>query len=144
MIVTVDVPELPCETVMLVADNAKLLVEEVPLVPPTSTVTVPVEDANFESPEYFAVMTCAPDVDDEKVYVAEPLDNASEELCVVPSAVTVRVPVGVVVIELDSGETVIVIVSLAPDDGVLLAADRDVVVASRDAELPPVQEVIRL
>lgn len=65
--VTVDVPELPCETVALVADSVKLPVEEVPLVPLTSTVTVPVEEANSESPEYFAVMTCAPEVLEEKL-----------------------------------------------------------------------------
>ena len=49
------------------ADSVKLPVEELPLVPATSTVTVPVEAANVESPEIFAVMTCAPDVVEEKV-----------------------------------------------------------------------------
>ena len=66
MIVTVDVPELPWETVTLVGDNVNEPVELV-LDPATSTVTVPVEAENFESPEYVAVITCDPDVVDEKV-----------------------------------------------------------------------------
>lgn len=73
-----------------------------------------------------------------------PLDKAREEVSVVPSTVIVSVPVGVVVMELDCGDTVMVIVSLAPEDGVLVAAERVVVVASREAELPAVQAVIRL
>jgi hypothetical protein len=56
----------------------------------------------------------------------------------------VNVPVGVAVIELDSGDTVMVIVSLAPEDGVLLAAVSAVdVVSSEDEELA-VQDVSRL
>jgi hypothetical protein len=95
-----------------------------------------VEPANAEFPEYVALMTCDPDVVEEKVYVAEPPESARDDVLVVPSTVTVRVPVGVVVMELDSGATVIVITSLAPEEGVLLAAVREVVVASRDeAEL---------
>ena len=77
-------------------------------------------------------MTCDPDVVEENVYVAAPLDSASIDVSVVPSTVTVRVPVGVVVMELDSGATVIVITSLAPEDGVLLAAEREVALASLD------------
>ena len=50
----------------------------------------------------------------------------------VPSTAIVRVPVGVVLMELDSGATVIAMTSLAPEEGVLLAADSEVVVASRD------------
>jgi hypothetical protein len=34
---------------------------------PIDTVTLPVEPANVESPEYVAVMTCEPDVVEEKV-----------------------------------------------------------------------------
>jgi hypothetical protein len=95
-----------------------------------------VEAANVELPEYAAVMTCDPDVVEEKVYVAKPLDSARDDVSVVPSTMTVRVPVGVVVTELNSGATVMVITSLAPEEGVLLAAEREVVVASRDeAEL---------
>jgi hypothetical protein len=37
------------------------------LLPATSTETVPVDAANVESPEYFAVMTCSPYVVEEKV-----------------------------------------------------------------------------
>lgn len=94
------------------------------------------ELANVEFPEYVALMTCDPDVVEEKVYVAEPPESARDDVSVVPSTVTVRVPVGVVVIELDPEATVMVITSLAPEEGVLLAAVREVVVASRDeAEL---------
>jgi hypothetical protein len=108
------------------------VVEDEPIV----TVVVPVEAANVELPEYAAVMTCDPDVVEEKVYVAKPLDSARDDVSVVPSTMTVRVPVGVVVTELNSGATVMVITSLAPEEGVLLAAEREVVVASRDeAEL---------
>lgn len=117
----------------------------VPLVPPTFTVTVPLEAAKVESPEYFAVITCAPEVEDEKVYVAEPLESASEDVSVVPSTAIVSVPVGVVVMVLDSGATVIVTASLAPADGLLLAAERVVVLlSSEEDEVPPVHDDIRL
>ena len=110
--------------------------EPVPEDEPIVTVVVPVDDAKVEFPEYVAVMTCDPDVVEEKVYLAEPPDSARDDVSVVPSTVTVRVPVGVVVTELDSEATVMVITSLAPEEGVLLAAEREVVVASRDeAEL---------
>lgn len=99
---------------------------------PIVTVTVPVELANVEFPEYVAVMTCDPDVVEEKVYVAVPPESARDDVSVVPSTVTVRVPDGVVVMELDSGATVMVITSPAPEEGVLLAAESVVVVASRD------------
>ena len=72
------------------------------------------------------------------------MESAREEASVVPSTLTVRTPVGVVVMELDWGDTVMVIVSLAPEDGVLAAGERAVVVASREAELLAVHEVIRL
>ena len=49
-----------------------------------------------------------------------------------PSTVMVKVPVGVVVTELDSGATVMVMTSLAPEDGVVVAAESVVVVASRE------------
>jgi len=103
---------------------------------PIVTVTVPVELANVEFPEYVALMTCDPDVVEEKVYVADPPESARDDVSVVPSTVTVRVPVGIVVTELDSEATVMVITSLAPEEGVLLSAVREVVVASREeAEL---------
>ena len=38
-----------------------------PVLEPIDTVTVPVELENVESPEYVAVMTCEPDVVEEKV-----------------------------------------------------------------------------
>lgn len=49
--VTVEVPELPCVTVTLVAERVKLPLEEVPLDPPTFTVRDPLEGAKVESPE---------------------------------------------------------------------------------------------
>lgn len=108
------------------------------------TVVVPVDAANAEFPEYVAVMTCAPEVVEEKVYVAEPLDSAREDVSVMPSTVTVRVPAGVVVTEVDSGATVMVMTSLAPEEGVLLAADSEVVVVSRDEPELEGQAVNRL
>jgi len=133
--VIVEVPEAPCETVTLVADRVNVPLADVPL-DPTFTVITPLDAANAESPEYLAVITCAPEVVEEKVYVALPLESAREDVSVVPSTAIVRVPVGVVVTELDSEATVIVMTSLAPEEGVLLAADSEVVVASRDeAEL---------
>ena len=53
--------------VTLVAASVKLPVEVVVVDPETSTVTVPVEGAKVESPEYVAVITCSPEVLDEKV-----------------------------------------------------------------------------
>lgn len=89
-------------------------------------------------------MMCAPVVDEEKEYVAEPLERASDVVMVVPSTTTVSVPVGVVVMVLDCGATVIVIVSLAPTAGVVVAAVSAVVVACSEAEDPEGQEVSRL
>ena len=92
-----------------------------------------------------AVITCAPAVEDENVYEAEPFDSAKEDVSVVPSTATVSVPVGVVVMVLDCGETVIVMTSVAPADDVPLAAERAVFVASsKEDEAPAVHEVIRL
>ena len=109
------------------------------------SVTVPEDAANVESPEYLAVITCAPEVEDEKVYTAEPFDSAKEDVSVVPSTATVSVPLGTVEMALDCGETVIVTTSLAPADGVLLARDRVVIVASSEEdEEPAVHEVMRL
>lgn len=64
--VTVEVPELPCETVTLVAERVKLPLELV-LDAATVTVTVPLEAAKLESPEYVAVITCAPEAVEENV-----------------------------------------------------------------------------
>ena len=64
--VTVEVPELPCETVTLVADKVKLPLELV-VDAPTVTVTAPLEAAKVASAEYVAVITCAPEVVEEKV-----------------------------------------------------------------------------
>ena len=58
----VEVPEVPAEIVKFVAANVN-----VPMDAPTVTVSVPVEAAKVESPEYVAVITCEPVVADEKV-----------------------------------------------------------------------------
>ena len=121
MTVIVDVPELPAETVALVALNVKL-----PLAAPTETDALPVDGANVESPEYVTVMTCVPVVLDENVYLAEPLDNAKVEVSVVPSTNTVSVPVGILVTELEPEVTVIVIASPEPADGEADEADKSV------------------
>jgi hypothetical protein len=56
----------------------------------------------------------------------------------------VNVPVGVEVMELDSGDTVMVMVSFAPEAGVLVAAESEVAVGSKDADDPGVHAVNRL
>jgi hypothetical protein len=48
----------------------------------------------------------------------------------------VNVPVGVEVMELDSGDTVMAMVSFAPEAGVLVAAESEVVVGSKDEDDP--------
>jgi hypothetical protein len=67
---------------------------------------------------------------EENVYVAEPPESAKEEVAVVPSIVIVRVPVGMVVLELEADVTLMVMTSLAPEAGVVVAADSAVVVAT--------------
>jgi len=57
----VDVPELPAETVTLVADRVKLFWAAI------VTVSEPLDVAYVESPEYVAVMVCEPVVVEEKV-----------------------------------------------------------------------------
>ncbi len=135
----VEVPELPAEAVALVALNVKL-----PLAAPTDTDALPVDGANVESPEYVAVITCAPVVLDENVYVAEPFDNARVEVSVVPSTNTVSVPEGVLVTEVEPEVTVIVIASLEPADGDADAADKPVRDAVNDDDVFVGQAVSRL
>ena len=69
-------------------------------------------------------MVGEPRVAEEKLYVAEPFERAREEVSVVPSTTMVKVPVGVVVVELDAEVTVIEMVSPAPGAGVMVAAER--------------------
>jgi len=66
--------------------------------------------------------------------VAEPFDRASDEVTVVPSTIMVKVPVGVVVLELESEATLIVMVSLVPGAGVVVAVERVVFEATPDDE----------
>ena len=73
---------------------------------------------------------CDPAIVEEKVYVAEPADRAREEVTLAPSTAIVKVPMGVVVLELEAEATLMVMVSLAPGAGVVVAADSVVDVAS--------------
>ena len=79
-------------------------------------------------------MVCEPAVTEEKVYVAEPLVRGRAEVSVAPSTVTVKVPEGLAVLELEADATAIVTMSLAPEAGVKVAAESVVVVAT-DEEL---------
>jgi hypothetical protein len=75
-------------------------------------------------------MVWEPAVGDENPYVAEPPARAREEVTVVPSTAMDRVPVGVVVLELEADATLMLIASVAPEAGVVVAAESAVVVAS--------------
>jgi len=90
-----------------------------------------------------AATVWAPAVVEEKVYVAEPLTRASEEVSVVPSTTTVTVPVGAEVLELDAGATVMVMMSLPPDAGEVVAGESVVVVVASVGELEAGQAVSR-
>ena len=63
--------------------------------------------------------------------MADPPDNASEELAVLPSTETDTVPVGMAETELEAAPTLMVTTSLAPDEGVVVAAESVVVEPSR-------------
>jgi len=69
---------------------------------------------------------------EEKVYVAEPLESERMEDCVTPSTLIVTVLVGIVVTDAEPEVTLIVMVSLAPEVGVLEAADKVVVETVKD------------
>jgi hypothetical protein len=75
-------------------------------------------------------MVCEPAVVDENVYVAEPPESARAEFTVAPSTAMDKLPVGVAVVELEADATLIVMTSLAPEAGVVVAADSAVVVAT--------------
>jgi len=77
-------------------------------------------------PEYAAVMVCEPTAAEENVYVADPFTRVSAGLCTAPSTVIVTVPVGANVVELDPDATVMLMVSVAPAAGVVVAAESDV------------------
>src|SRR5437588_13064798 len=68
-------------------------------------------------------MVWAPATVEEKVYVADPFVSVRDGVCVVPSTAMVSVPVGVVVLEVDAEATVMLMASLAPTAGVLVAAE---------------------
>ena len=76
------------------------------------------------------MMVCDPVVVEEKVYVADPAVRARDVFTVVPSTAIVKVPVGLVVLELEAEATFIVMASVPPEAGVLVAADSVVVVAT--------------
>src|SRR2546430_17385163 len=68
-------------------------------------------------------MVWAPATVEEKVYVADPFVSVRDGVCVAPSTAMVSVPVGVVVLEVDAEATVMLMASLAPTAGVLVAAE---------------------
>ena len=68
-------------------------------------------------------MVWGPATVEEKVYVADPFVSVRDGVCVVPSTAIVSVPVGVVVLEVDAEATVMLMASLAPTAGVLVAAE---------------------
>ena len=127
--VTVVVPELPAVTVKFVAASWKDFAGTVKF-------SVPLEEAYTELPEYIAVIVCAPEAVEEKLYVAEPLISPSDGVCVVPSTATVSVPVGVIVLEDDAEATVIVMTSFAPGAGVVVAAESVVFDVTGEVEDP--------
>lgn len=65
VMVMVDVPELPADTVKLVAAKVNEPVVE-PVEDPTVTTKDPVEPAYVPSPEYVVSITCDPAVAEEK------------------------------------------------------------------------------
>ena len=69
------------------------------------------------------MIVCEPEFVEENVYIAVPFKSTSEELTVVSSTVSDRVPVGIVFTELDSEPTVMLMTSLAPDAGMVVAAE---------------------
>lgn len=77
-------------------------------------------------------MVWVPVVVDENVYVADPFESARDEVAVTPSTTIVKVPVGVPETEVDAEDTVIVMASLAPELGVVVAAKRVVVEVARE------------
>lgn len=81
---------------------------------------------------------------EEKVYVAEPLESEIVGDCVAPSTLIVIDPVGEVVTDVEAEDTVIVMVSVAPEAGVLVAADSVVVEGVKDDEDAAGQAVSKL
>lgn len=57
------------------------------------------------------------------MYVADPFVSARDDVAVVPSTTMVKVPVGVAMLELEPEATVMVMRSLAPGAGVIVAAE---------------------
>ena len=80
-------------------------------------------------------MACDPAVLDEKLYVALPLERASDGF-VVPSTAMLTVPVGVAVEAAESEATVIVIASPAPAVGDAVSAASVVFDVSRNEDAP--------
>jgi hypothetical protein len=62
--------------------------------------------------------------------MADPFASVRVGVCVVPSTAIVTVPVGVVVLKVDAEVTVMLMASLAPGAGVLVAAESVVVEAT--------------
>src|SRR2546430_16928441 len=86
-------------------------------------------------------MVWAPATVEEKVYVADPFVSVRDGVCVAPSTAMVSVPVGVVVLEVDAEATVMLMASLAPTAGVLVAAERVVFEGTGGGGAPVVEKV---
>lgn len=142
--VTVDVPELPAATVTFPAARLKELVPDVPEVVPTVTTADPVELENAVLPEYVATTEWEPLVVEEKGNVADPLTSWRDVVLALPSTLTLRVPVGTLLVEDESGVTVIVMASLAPEVICEDAAESVVEVACSPEATDDGQSIIRL
>lgn len=68
-------------------------------------------------------MVWAPATVEENVYVADPFVSGRDAVCGVPSTPTLSAPVGVVVLDADAEPTVMLMASLAPEAGVLVAGE---------------------
>lgn len=66
--------------------------------------------------------------------MAEPPESATEEVAAPLSTEIVTVPVGVTDVEVEAEYTLIVMTSLAPTAGVVVAAESDVVEGDREEE----------
>jgi len=111
----------PAATVLVDADNVVFDATNPAAI--TVKLSDPLDAMYVVLPEYAAVMVCEPTTAEENVYVADPFTKVSVGACAVPSTVIVTAPVGVNVVEFDPDATVMVMVSVAPAAGVVVAAE---------------------
>ncbi len=142
--VTVEVPELPADTLMFPALTLNEPELDVPEALPTVTTVVPVEPENTVSPEYVATITWEPLVVEEKVNVADPLTSWIDDVLALPSTLTLTVPVGVPLEEEESDATLIAMESLVPEEMDEDAGESVVEVACKPEATDDGQSTIRL